>query len=113
MLPIMFTAIIACAATAAMTAPYSQLLALLVGPILGSFAGLCVALFQAWQRGPEWSAEKDLDRQTDAMVSALRQLAEQGSAIDTASSAKHSKSLQAITEPNSTSSGTMPKRAAG
>jgi hypothetical protein len=86
---------------------------LLAGPILGSFAGLCVALFQAWHHGSEWSGEKDLDQQTDAMVSALRQLAEQGSVIDDASSKKNSKSFQPIMEQNATSSTAMPKRAAG
>lgn len=79
---IMFAAVIAGLLMMSVTAPTSLLLALMAGPIAGSTTGLCAALFLAWYRGSEWKSDDDIDQQTDAMVSALRSLTEQGRAVD-------------------------------
>lgn len=112
MLPIMYTAIIACAVMVSVTAPYSLMLALLGGPIFGSFAGLSVAFFQAWHRGADWSGEEGLDQQMDAMVSVLRNLAEQGTAVDANSSKKSGKSFQSAMDMHSSGVATSSIRAA-
>lgn len=112
MLPIIYTAIIACALMASLTAPYSLMLAALGGPVFGSFAGLCVALFQAWHRGADWSGEEDLDQQIDAMVRVLQNLAEQGTAVDAAFSKKSGNSFQSATNLHSSGVATSSIRSA-
>ena len=77
------------------TASTSLLLAVMAGPLAGSATGLCAALFLAWHRGSEWKSDDELDQQTDAMVSALRSLAEQGRAVDGAPAIPMAKPSQA------------------
>ncbi|CAO4157295.1 hypothetical protein DHODJN_26005 [Methylorubrum extorquens] len=81
---IMFAAITASLLTIFVMASDKLLLALMAGPLVGSAAGLCVALFLAWKRGSEWKSDYDLDQQTDTVVSPLRSAAEQGPAVDAA-----------------------------
>ena len=54
----------------------SPLLAVLLAPIFGSASALLAAFYLAWRRGSYDQGEVDLDAQTDAMVAALRGIAE-------------------------------------
>lgn len=81
---IMFAAIPAGLLTMSVTASSSLLLALMAGPVVGSAAGLCAALIQAWRSGSSSKNYDDLNLQTDTMVSALRCLAARGHVVDTA-----------------------------
>jgi hypothetical protein len=92
---IMFAAIPAGLLAMFFTASTSLLLALMAGPLVGSVTGFCAALFLAWHRGSEWKSDHDFDQQTDAMVGALRALAEQGGAVDAAPAIRTAKPSQA------------------
>lgn len=81
--------------TMAATASISMILALVVSPLVGSAAGLGAALFLAWRRGPEWLSDSDLEQRTDAMVGALRALAEQGRTGDCAPTIQATRTSQA------------------
>ena len=75
---ILFAATAAGFVTMAATASTSLILALVIGPLIGSAGGLGAALLLAWRRGSTWQSDYDLDQQTDEMVGALRALAHQG-----------------------------------
>lgn len=92
---IMFAAIPAGLLAMSFTASTSLLLALMAGPLVGSVTGFCAAIFLAWHRGYEWKSDSDFDQQTDAMVGALRSLAEQGRAVDAAPAIRTAKPSQA------------------
>ncbi|MCJ2083851.1 hypothetical protein [Methylobacterium sp. J-090] len=79
MFPLMFVAIAAGLGTAAAVAPTSVALAVVTAPFGGSFAALAAALYLAHRNGAAESERahadlqgRDLQRQTDSMVAALR-----------------------------------------
>ena len=78
MIPLMVAALGGGIATGATVLRYGALAALVAAPFGGSAAALAAALMLARQRGPNWQSRTDLDEQSDAMVRALRSLAEQG-----------------------------------
>ena len=92
---IMFAATTAGFLSMVVTASTSVLLALIVGPLVGSAAALGAGLFLAWRRGSTWKSNYDLDHQADQMVGALRALAEQGRAVDVAPTVQTAKSSRA------------------
>ncbi|MBB2960911.1 hypothetical protein [Methylobacterium sp. R2-1] len=92
---IMFAGTTAGILTIFVTASASLPLALIAGPLVGSSTGFCAALFLAWHRGSEWRSDDDLDQQTDAMVGALRSLAERRRVVDGALTIRTTKPSQA------------------
>ncbi|MGV7032276.1 hypothetical protein [Methylobacterium symbioticum] len=58
----------------------SPLLALVIGPIVGSVASLLAAFYLAWRRGSHLQNEAKLSLPRGSMVSALRDVARKGHA---------------------------------
>lgn len=82
MILIMFVTLAAGLPAMAVTASSSLLLAFLVGPLIGSIAGLFAAQYIAVRHGSEGQWQHDLDRQTDEMVAALRSVYQRTSEAD-------------------------------
>ncbi|WP_267361462.1 MULTISPECIES: hypothetical protein [unclassified Methylobacterium] len=64
-------------ATAALLGPVSPLAALITAPFIASATALLASFAVAWSRSRNASENQVSDLQTDAMVAALRTLAEQ------------------------------------
>ncbi len=78
MIPIVAAAIVGGLACGLTAASQGIIAGLLAAPLGGSASALLVAVALAYRRGPGWQRQDDLDEQTDAMVAALRDVAEQG-----------------------------------
>ena len=67
-------------AAAALLAPISILAALIIAPLAGSVAAILACFAIAWRSTGGVRKRPSLDVQTDAMVAALREVAQQGAA---------------------------------
>lgn len=65
---------------AAILAPISVLAALVIAPLAGSIAAILACFVIAWRSTGDDRQRQSLDDQTDAMVAALRDVAQQGAA---------------------------------
>jgi hypothetical protein len=63
--------------TVATIAPFSPGLAILLGPVLGSFAAFAAAIYVAGRGGDAGMDDATPDEETDRLVASLRDLAEQ------------------------------------
>jgi hypothetical protein len=65
---------------AALLAPISILAALVIAPLVASTAAILACIVVVWRNTGDERRRRSLDGQTDAMVAALRDVAQQGAA---------------------------------
>ncbi len=78
MIPLMFAALAGGILTAAMTAPFGIIASVVSAPFGGSLCAVLAAIHLARRRGGDWQSRDDIEAQTDAMVAALKDMAERG-----------------------------------